>query len=156
LRPMARSTPARARTAPNRFSTPSSSTIAVETSTMRRWRLSGASLSLLHVGLDRLDRVLLRVLRAGDATRRNVRQGRFEGILGEGEIGHQQVVRNVLVAVEDLLGDPEGKRRDSRRDGGRPGHISIGVLLLFPPRELVLAVAHDDDGRRTSGGLEGL
>ena len=53
-----------------------------------------------------------------------------------------------LLAVEDLLRHPEGQRRDAGRDRDRHGLVAAGVLLLLPPGELVLAVAHDDRRRR--------
>jgi len=65
----------------------------------------------------------LRVFAAGDAALRNVRQLGLEIGLGEGEIRRQQIMRNLL-AVERLLGDPEGEGRNARRDRGGPGRVS--------------------------------
>src|SRR5215468_5000939 len=135
-----KSTPSSARTAPKCFSTPSSLTIesapaSAITVAPGRSRCRGRvpAARSLHVGFDRRDGVVLRVFVAGDAALLDVRQGRLEIILREGEIGHQQVVRHVLVAVEDLLGDPESERRDARRDRGRPGRVAVLRLLLLPP-----------------------
>jgi hypothetical protein len=65
--------------------------------------------SLLHVRGYRLDCVVLCVLVAGDTARLDGRQNGFKVVLGEGEIRHEQIVRRILLAVEDLLGDPEGE-----------------------------------------------
>ena len=78
-------------------------------------------MGLLHIRLDRGDGVGLGVFVAGDAAHRNIRQLLLEVVLGEGEIGHDQIVRNGFVAVENLLRDPEGERRNARRDRSRPG-----------------------------------
>src|SRR5215468_5219476 len=129
----AKSTPSSARTAPKCFSTPSSltmmvspaSAIAGRSQPARMMQARNARGNLLHVGLDRRDGVGLRVFVARDAALLDVRQGRLEIVLGEGKIGHEQVVRYVLVAIEDLLRDPEGERRDARRDRGGPGGIAV-------------------------------
>src|ERR1700679_2709544 len=71
---------------------------------------------LLDVRLDGRDGVGLRVLVAGDAAFRHIRQFLLEVVLGEREIGNDKIMRDVLVAVENLLGDPEGERRNARRD----------------------------------------
>src|SRR5205823_9973825 len=63
---------------------------------------------------------------------------------------------HILVAVEDLLGDPESQRRDAGCDRSRPRLIAVLLLLLFPPLQLVLAIAHDDGRARLAGSGEGL
>src|SRR5262245_44047704 len=156
----AKSTPSSARTAPKCFSTPSSltmmlspaSAIAGRSQPARMMQARNARGNLLHVGLDRRDGGGLRVFVASDAALLDGRQGRLEIVLREGEIGHEQVVRHILVAVEDLLRDPEGERRDTRRDRGRPGRVAVLRLLLLPPLQLVLPVAHDDGRARLAGG----
>src|SRR5258707_10835033 len=116
----AKSTPSSAWTAPKCFSTPSSSTMLGLASAITgghppfvddEW--SPGSAQSLHVGLDRRFSVGLRVFVAGNAAGLDVRQCRLEIVLREREIGHQQVVRDVLVAVEDLLRDPEGEGGDA-------------------------------------------
>src|SRR5215813_13739807 len=137
----AKSTPSSARTAPKCFSTPSSLTMMLSPASAiagiaqpaRMMQARNARGNLLHVGLDRRDGVVLRVFVARDAALLDVRQRRLEVGLCEGEIGHEQVVRHVLVAVEDLLRDPEGERRDAGRDRGGPGRVAVLRLLLLPP-----------------------
>jgi hypothetical protein len=99
----------------------------------------------------------MRVFMASDASDWNVGKGSLEVILGEGEIWHEQVMRNVLAAVEDLLRDPEGERRDAGRYRCRPCRVAVlGLLFLPPGGELILAISHDDDdGLLASGRNEG-
>src|ERR1700738_5376476 len=156
-----KSTPSSARTAPQCFSTPASLTMFARASAITGNVPTGSddgeaderAQSLLHVRRDGFLGVVLRVFVAGDATLLDGGQRGFEIGLGEGEIGHQQIVRDVLVAVEDLLGDPEGERRDAGRDRCRPGRIAVLRLLFLPPLQLVLAVAHDDRRPRRAGGI---
>ena len=69
-----------------------------------------SSTDLLHIRLDRGNGVGLCVFVAGDAALRNIRQFFLEIVLGEGKIGHHQIVGNGLVAIENLLRDPECER----------------------------------------------
>src|SRR5579872_3585435 len=138
-----KSAPSRARTAPYDFSTPMKSTRETPASSMGCvcWLARAfASVGLLHIRLDRGDGVGLGVFVAGDAALRNVRQFLLEVILGEGEVRHDHVMRDLL-AVEDLLRHPEGERRDAGRDRGGPGGVAVLVLLLLPPLKFVLAIA---------------
>src|SRR5689334_18757758 len=159
-----KSTPSRARTAPKCFSTPRSSTMRGATPGVTRAILGSDRCGsarrrralLLQVRLDRRDRLRLRVLLRGDAADRDLRQRGFEVALREGEVRDQHVVRDVLAAVEHLLRDPEGERRDARSDRRGPGRVAVLGLLLLPPLQLVLAVAHDDRRARPAGGGEGL
>src|SRR6185437_16570881 len=112
-------------------------------------------IELLRVGLDRGDRVGLRVFVAGDAALRNVRQFLLEIVLREGKVRYDHVVGDLL-AVEDLLRHPEGERRDARRDRGGPGGVAVLLLLLLPPLQFVLAIALDDGWARLTGSSEGL
>src|SRR6516165_1779611 len=98
----AKSTPARARTAPKCFSTPSKLTIFTPL--------------FFHIGLDRLLCVILSIFVAGDTSDWNVGERSFEIILREGEVRNDQVMWNVLAAVQDLLSDPEGESRDPGRN----------------------------------------
>src|SRR5271165_1549245 len=91
-------------------------------------RVSSRRMSLLHVRLDGGDPVGLGVFLVGDAAFLNRRQYCVESILGDLEIGHPEVVRDVLVAVQDLLSDPEGKGREARRDRAGPGGVAVLVL----------------------------
>src|SRR5271163_3370779 len=106
---ISRLTPSRARTAPKDFSTPSRLTRAAPALAMGDLSLAyrARDCGLLHVGLDRRDRVGLRVFVASDAALGDFRQFGLEITLREGEVGHQQIVRNVFPAVEHLLRDPE-------------------------------------------------
>src|SRR5690606_32356645 len=93
-----KSTPSSARTAPKCFSTPSSFTMFGRGSgiSVRHSPRSRRARSFLEVGLDRLDRVFLRVFRAGHATDFDRRQDFLESVLCEGEIRHDQIVWNVV------------------------------------------------------------
>src|SRR5690606_26034979 len=55
-----------------------------------------------------------------------------------------------------LLRDPEGQRRDAWSDRHGHGLVAVGVLLLLPPDELVLPIAHHDDGCGAAGGGKSL
>src|SRR4051794_5603348 len=105
----AKSTPSSARTAPKCFSTPSSLTMFARASAISGSVQTGSddggtterAQSLLHIGGDRLLGVFLAIFVAGDTALLDGRQRGLEVFLGEGEIGHKEIVRDVLVAVED-------------------------------------------------------
>ncbi len=115
----------------------------------------GTSRSAPPFAVDDLLGVLERVFDIGDAALLGGGEALFQRVLVDAQERHDQVLGHLL-AVEDLLGDPEGQRRDAGRDRDRHGLVAVGVLLFLPPGELVLAVAHDDEGRRAVGGLERL
>src|SRR3569623_3838940 len=105
----ARVAPSSARTAPKCFSTPSRATMGRPISGMDEVnhliRLARKRREL-HVRLYRGLRFLERIFVAGNAALLNGRKHGLEIVLGELEIGHQEVVRNLGVSIENLLGDP--------------------------------------------------
>src|ERR1700730_308154 len=113
-------------------------------------------LCAIQISVDRLLSLLWRVFVTGHTASLNVRKSSLEIILGEREIRNEQVVRDVFAAVQNLLSDPEGKRRHAGRNRCGPGRITILSLLLFPKGEFVLAISHDDRGQLASGRAKGL
>src|SRR5690606_23469992 len=78
-----------------------------------------------------------------------------ERFLADAEERNHKVLLHLL-AVENLLGNPESKRGYAGRNRNRHGFVAVGVLLLFPPLQFVLTIAHDDDRRFALGGGESL
>src|SRR5262249_43941819 len=134
-----KSTPSKARTAPKCFSTPPSSMMLSAPSAMCSVNVGEAKRSSsLHICLDGIQRFLLRVFVARNAALLDVGQLGLEIVLGEGKIGHEQIVRDVLSAIEHLLRHPEGEGRHARGDRSRPGGVAVLGLLLLPPLQLIL------------------
>src|SRR5258708_17698332 len=136
-----KSTPASARTAPKCFSTPSNLTMSTGSPDMtpinqshRSARMPRTSLFLcaIQISFDCLLGLILRVFVASHTASRDVRKCGLEVILGERKIRHEQVMRDVLAAVQDLLGDPEGKCRHAGRNRCGPRCVTVLSLLLFP------------------------
>src|SRR5690606_11744148 len=135
-----KSTPPSARTAPKLFSAP----FTAKTTAFCAVVLMCLDEELLGVG-DGLLGVLQRILDVGHAAGGSVFQSFLEIVLGDLDQGHHEILRH-FSAIEDLLRHPEGERRHARRDGDRIGLVAVGVLLLLPPPQFVLAVTHDDGG----------
>ena len=72
-------------------------------------------IDLCNSGVMCIDGVRLAIFVAGDAPLSNIRQFLLEVVLGESQIGHKQIMRDLL-AVQNLLRDPEGEGRDAGRD----------------------------------------
>src|SRR5690606_5894626 len=145
-----KSTPPSARTAPKLFSAP----FTAKTTAFCAVVLMCLDEDLLRVG-DGLLSVFQRVLDIGHAARGGVFERFLQVILVDLDQRHHELLRHIG-AVKNLLRHPEGQRRHARRDGDRIGLVAIGVLLLLPPPQLVLAVTHDDGGHVATGGVEGL
>ena len=61
-----------------------------------------------------------------------------------------------LRPARHLLSHPEGHRRNPGSARGRPGLVAVCLLLLHPPGQFVLTIAHDDDRLLAPAILEGL
>ena len=65
---------------------------------------------LFHIRFDCFFSILLRVFMARNAADRDTRKRGLKVLLREDEVRYQQVVRNILAAIKDLLRHPEGQR----------------------------------------------
>src|SRR3954452_16513261 len=97
--PMWKSTPSSARTAPKCFSAPTSLTmsalaVGMPSDIRLARRLAMIVPCSLDIGFDGGDGIFLRVFVAGDTALDDFRQLGLEVVLGEGEIRHQQVMRD--------------------------------------------------------------
>ena len=46
------------------------------------------------------------------------------------EVRHDEIMRDVLVSVENLLGDPESERAQARRNRGGPSPWSVNGVSM--------------------------